>query len=224
MYSTQNNNNSQASQNRLPPGWYTMKAKTKERVGLDGNSNRGILIHNQQTGEQQWITIPAANEVCRLNFGSKVYYHGHNARPSLTFRPEQANDPTFDNGGVQQTPPPIDNSQARADFYNRVSQSPQSVYDSIEQGMYAQPSQSEIDYNQQMYSSNSYQQPVSQNGTSSSSSNTVDDRLIEQLGVLYSNCMNMAMSLNPQLDADNQTKIAISMAITYNRIKADSPF
>lgn len=192
MYSNTNNSNQQ-TQERFAPGYYTMKAKTKARQGLDGKANRGILITDGVN--EQWITIPTTNEVCRLPFGSKVYYHGHNARPSLTFGKGQANSPTFDNGGVMpQT------NQALADYYSRLAE---------QEATQEKPHY----YNQ----SDSYQPEPNTN-------TDVDETLIERLGVLYSNCVNLAQSLNPQLDTDNQTKIAISMAIQYSKIKDSTGF
>ena len=217
MYTTQNNNNSQA---RFQPGYYTMKAKTKVRQGLDGQTNRGILITDGNN--EQWVSIPASNEVCQLNFGSKVYYHGHNARPSLTFKQEQANNTNFDNGGVD-LPPQTNDPQVLANYYARkaaeAQTNSQSIYEQIEQGLY--PPQNEIDYSNHI---NTHTQQNSHSRPSPSNTSDIDERLVEKLGVLYSNCMNLASSLNPQLDEDNQTKIAISMAIAYNPIKADSPF
>ena len=210
QYQTNNNAQQSKQQERFAPGYYQLKAKTKERTGFDGNPNRGILITDGVN--EQWITIPASNEVCRMTLGSKVYYHGHGQRPSLTFRQEQQNDQYFDNGGVRM-------NQPQADYYNRIAEPPQqSVYEQINNGMYPQNQQNEFDYNPI-----SNQQNGGQNGQQRITGD-INDTLLESQCVLLSNAINLMSSLSPQLSEESIVKLAISASIAYQHKIKDMPF
>ena len=197
MYNNTNNNNKQAfriDEDGFPIGAVVKKAMTKARANLDGNgSNRGILIHHTQTGQERWVSVNTINEVCKMPFGSTIYFHGKGQRPSLTTSSSSSE-------LESDTPPNTTDPQVLADYYSRKAQ--QSVYESY---------QPEADYE------TSYNE-------ASESINDIDAHLVEKLGVLFSDCCNLAMSLNPNLSEESQVKIAISMGIAYQKIKGDVPF
>ena len=215
MYTNNSQNQSQVDWSY--PRRVIKKAMTKARPNQNGSGvNRGILIVDPETNQEKWITVDGnANQVIGLKFGSWCYYAGEGNRPSLT---------------VQQ--PQINNTQPMADRYarqfdnlanqakpNNYSSQANTLYDSIEQS-YNPPNRQQYDIDSSYHS----QPNTSQNGQPNTTDNTVDDSLIEKLSVVMSNCMNMSMSLNPQLSTDEQTRLAVSVFIQYNKIKADSPF
>jgi hypothetical protein len=75
------------NEEHFPVGFVRLKAKTKKRVGLDGNQNRGLLIVNEQ-GLERWVSITDAS-ITELPLGSSLYFNGQGARPSLTIPQQQ---------------------------------------------------------------------------------------------------------------------------------------
>ena len=68
-------------------------------------------------------------------------------------------------------------------------------------------------------------EPIQFNQSSQVASNEVaDDQLIEDLSFTMSKCVAMSQELNPSLDEDNQTKIAISVFIQYQKQKSEMPY
>lgn len=210
---TPTNNNQQVDWSY--PRRVIKKAMTKARANKNGNGvNRGILIVDPGTNEEKWITVDGnANEVIRLDFGSWCWYAGEGNRPSL-----QVSQP-------QQTPPPIDNSQARADFYNRMADQPNnysnqysSLGDSIEQSYNPSSGQQ-----YEMYSSNSYQPNNDYSGQSHVTDNTtINDTAIEKACLIMSNTHNMLKSMLPNVDDEEITKMCISIYISQT--KSGIPF
>lgn len=75
------------NEEHFPAGLCRLKAKTKRRVGLDGNTNRGLLIINEQN-QERWLSV-TDTLITELPLGSPLYFNGAGARPSLTIPNQQ---------------------------------------------------------------------------------------------------------------------------------------
>lgn len=127
MYTTLNNNNGQVNNQESPvwnqPHQIIIERWTKPRSNRDGNgSNRGILLKSTIDGSNKWLTLWSGHHIFRdLKWGASCYYDPN-------FEPHER----LKIGIGNQSPPPIDNSQARADYYNQMAEPPrqQSTYPS----------------------------------------------------------------------------------------------
>lgn len=176
---------------------------TKVKTGKDGQSQRGAYITDEQ-GASRWVSEHPNNQVFKMDWGNWIYFNGIGARPSLT-----VNQP-------EQQPPSM--NQANADYYSRKAKPhyEQALNVGMNGGQGIEQSNVRQDIEPYYFSEDS------QNGQPSKAD--VDDRLVERLSVTMSNCVNMSMSLNPQLPIEEQTKLAISVFIQYSKIKSDNPF
>lgn len=210
-----NSNNQTTSQvsDRLPPGYYRKKAMTKARQGLDGSPNRGILISDPQTGREQWVSIPTDNEVCRLPYGSQVYYHGHGSRPSLTFNEQVPQH--FDNGGVPPT------NQYQADQYARQAEFMPSVYEQIHQSYNPPNQQTEIQYDNNHLNRDSHESVQR-----SESVDNLNENYLNKISMLMSMCLAMAEEICPQgYTSEQKQKVGTTLFLQYTKdINIDIPF
>lgn len=188
---------------------------TKPRANRDGNgSNRGVEVQSSINGETRWVSLWDGHYLFKqAQWGSNVHYEP-NAEPhqrlQLTANKQQTN-----------APPQTNDPQVLADYYSRLAaqQPQQSIYEQIDNSLYPQNQQSELDYsNTYSYQNNDSQPPQN------SSDNTIDDQLLERICLTLSNSVNLTKSLNPQLSEESIVKLAISASIAYQKIKADSPF
>lgn len=203
---TQPTNNSQASNNDdnywEAPRRVRLVRFTKVKTGRDGSPQRGALIQDEQ-GQERWVTESPMNEVFKLNWNSWCFFNGVNARPSLTVSQPQQNNNNM--------------NQPTADYYSRMAD-------------YQQPN----NYNEQSYSPSNGQQyainelsRIEQNNDYSgqphvTDNTTINDRAIEKACITMSNIHNLLSSTLPNVDAEEITKMAISIYI--QQTKSNVPF
>jgi hypothetical protein len=82
LINTMNYDNHSLNQEYFPAGLVRLKAKTKKRQGLNGLTNRGLLIVDE-SGQERWVSLTDAS-ITELPLGSQLYFNGQGARPSLT--------------------------------------------------------------------------------------------------------------------------------------------
>jgi hypothetical protein len=188
---------------------------TKPRPNRDGNgSNRGVEVQSSINGETRWVSLWDGHYLFKqAQWGSNVHYEP-NAEPhqrlQLTANNQQTN-----------APPQTNDPQVLADYYSRLAaqQPQQSLYEQVDNGLYPQNQQSELDY------SNPYSYQNNDSQPSQNSSGDINEPLMNQIAMVYSQMLSMAEEICPQhYDPEQKKSVGISMSIAYFRQVKSVPF